>query len=337
MLTTLTGSINDEVIARTNGDYNVKLRTEEIINVGLLDLDFTSDISSDIETLLSTHKRLYFPAGEYKFSITITTNNVEIFGDGINTVFKPTTGACILFDCRNGVDVGDAYLHDFKIQGTGFTYNGIETLGEHDTDPFNHSRFENIFINGCSYGIKWRSRGIWHVFDNVWCYGNYYGMWVETPDDCAFNQNSFNDCFFGYNQTNGIILKTNYAYKINSILFNHCTIEANFYAGAPNADYDVTLINANGISFRDCYVEGNKGTATFMVSNSDILISGGTSLVPTAPLLTSQYTSSIIVEGMHGYNTSSYALYTGSAATKVCIIGKANIGYTIPTGVVEVF
>lgn len=323
---TLVDAINENV-SKIN---DVRERTEDIFNVASLGLDLTQDITSDIEAALATHKRLYFPAGTYKFSITISSQYNEIFGDGFNTIFRPTTSACITLNATGGVNSGDNYFHDFKIVSDR-SKNGIQAIGLYGTDPINNCIFENIFIESCNYGIKWDARGIWCKFKNIWCiYGNY-GLSVSTPNSCAFNANSFTDCFFGYNQYNAVIMAGNTTYSINTIKFDHCTFEGNFQSGTPSFDMDVMLTKCNSIMFTDCYFEANNGTATFWLTESDIVITGGVSISPTSDLIGLTSTGRAIIIGFHGYNASTHQV-VGNNLSNVCIIGQANIDYTIVSG-----
>ena len=324
--------------AITQLQHDIKERTEDIFNVKSLDLDWTQDISADINNLMLTYKRLYFPAGTYYFSISMPGSDYEIFGDGWETYFKPTTGACITLDARNGENRGHSHFHDFTIEDSDNTHIGIDAIGEHATDPINNTWIENIRILSCSYGIRWKARGIWGVYDRVWINGCTYGMWVDLPNDCYFNHNSFRDCFIAYSTLNTIYLKAGYSYTMNNNEFLHCNFEGGFRNLHPTQDYDIFLINAHGTSFVDCYIENNHGAATVFLRAADLTIRGGSSLIPRNPLLRLDSNDSyVIVEGMHGYQTSSYSLMVSNAYnSNICVIGRANLGYTT-TGATVLF
>lgn len=310
---------------------NVAERTEDIFNVKSLNLDFTQDITSDVETLLQTHKRLYFPAGDYYFSITIRDRDVEIFGDGFYmlTKFHPTTGACITLDARSGVNCGNFKLHDVSIIGSNRNYNGIRTIGEYDTDPIDNVMIRDVYINDCDEGIYWNSRGIWGTFEHVWCHMCKRGLYVQMPNDCAFNHNQFNNCFFGYNRRQGVYIIGTSPYKINSNEFLHCTFEANFVLGHDNSDYSNVLIYANATAFLDCYFEGEDGACDIYASHSDFTVRGGVSIVPKGTfcaLISSDCYGFII--GLHGYQTSAYKITDSGSYNNHCVvIGKTNTGY----------
>ncbi len=310
---------------------DVAEQTEDIFNVKSLNLDFSQDITNDIETLLQSHKRLYFPAGDYYFSITIKDMNVEIFGDGFYmlTKFHPTTGACITLDARGGVNCGNFKLHDVSIIGSNRNYNGIRTIGEYDTDPIDNVMIRDVYINDCDEGIYWNSRGIWGIFDHVWCHYCKRGLYVQMPNDCAFNHNQFNNCFFGYNRRQGIYLLGTSPFKINTNEFLHCNLEANFVLGHDSSDFSNVLIYANATSFVDCYFEAEDGACDIYASHSDFTVRGGVSIVPkgTFTALTTADCYCFII-GLHGYQTGSYNITdSGTNAQHCVVIGKTNSGY----------
>ena len=309
----------------------IKERTEDIFNVRTLDLDFSQDITSDIEELLQTHKRLYFPSGEYHLSLTITQQNVEIFGDGFydKTIFHPTSGSCITLDSRNETNVGDFYLHDLSIVGSSYIFNGIETIGEHDTDPINNVVIENVFITECRNGILWKSRGIWCIFRHVWCFANAIGMFVQPPDDCAFNHNSFTDCVFGNNKQYGVYMIATNQYRNNTTQFNHCNFQDNWNSNPNTSDVSNGFIYCNAVSFVDCYWEGEYGVANLYVRNSDVTIRGGVSILPKGTFCTIiDATSYVYIMGLHGYVASSYKITDSGAYNNHCVvIGSTNTNY----------
>ena len=312
-------------------ELSVRERTEDIFNVKSLDLDWSQDISSDIEALLQIHKRLYFPAGDYYFSLVITVQNVEIFGDGFygKTIFHPTTGACITLDARGGVNVGDFYLHDVSIIDSDRTKKGIETLGDYDTDPINNVVINDVFISNCSYGIHWKSRGIWCKFNHVWCFAGAIGMFVQPPNDCAFNHNSFKDCMFGNNEQYGVYMISSNAYRNNTIQFDHCNFQDNWNSNPNTADVSNGFIYCNAVSFVDCYFEGEYGVANLYVRNSDVTVRGGVSILPKGTFCTIIDASSFVyIMGLHGYGASAYKITDSGAYNNHCVvIGKDNTNY----------
>lgn len=335
VLTTITSDIQ---VALDQVQKDIQVRTEDIFNIKSLDLDWTQDITADVEAVMQTHKRLYFPEGHYKFNITITDQDYEIWGDGWQrTYFHPVSQACITLDARGGVNCGDTYLHDFAIVGASRNYDGIRTIGEHDTDPINNCLFKDIFINDCYIGVHWNSRGIWCVFDHVWCYGNYKGLYVHLDDTCAFNHNSFTDCLFGYNMTHGVYILGQANYKVNTNQFNHCTFERNWLQGHTSSDFSNVFIYNNATSFLDCYIEGEDGAADFYVRNGDLTFRGGCSLVPRGTLICIADASSyVFIFGLHGYGTSSYKLTDSGTYNNHCyIIGSAISGYQMNSAYVQ--
>lgn len=309
----------------------VKKRTEDIFNVRTLNLDFSQDITSAIEELLETHKRLYFPAGEYYLSLTIRHQNVEIFGDGFydKTIFHPTSNSCITLDARNETNVGDFYLHDLSIVGSSYIFNGIETIGEHDTDPINNVVIENVFITECRNGILWKSRGIWCIFRHVWCFANAIGMFVQPPDDCAFNHNSFTDCMFGNNKQYGVYMIATNNYRNNTTQFNHCNFQDNWNSNPNTSDVSNGFIYCNAVSFVDCYWEGEYGVANLYVRNSDVTIRGGVSILPKGTFCTIiDSLSYVYIMGLHGYGASSYNITDSGTYNNHCVvIGSTNTNY----------
>ena len=309
----------------------VKERTEDIFNVRTLNLDFSQDITSAIEELLETHKRLYFPAGEYHLSLTIRQQNVEIFGDGFygKTIFHPSSNSCITLDARNETNVGDFYLHDLSIVGSSYIFNGIETIGEHDTDPINNVVIENVFISQCRNGILWKSRGIWCIFRHVWCFANAIGMFVQPPDDCAFNHNSFTDCMFGDNKQYGVYMVATNAYRNNTTQFNHCNFQDNWNSNPNTTDVNNGFIYCNAVSFVDCYWEGEYGVANMYVRNSDVTVRGGVSISPKGTFCTIIDSDSYVyIMGLHGYGASTYKITDSGSYNNHCVvIGSTNTDY----------
>ena len=317
---------------------DIEVRTEDIFNIKSLDLDWTQDITDAIEEVMQTHKRLYFPEGHYRFNITITDQDYEIWGDGWQrTYFHPVSDACITLDARNGVNCGDTYLHDFAIVGSSRNYDGIRTKGEYDTDPINNCLFKNIFINDCYIGVHWNSRGIWCVFDHVWCYGNYRGMYVHLDNTCAFNHNSFTDCLFGYNMTQGVYILGQADYKVNTNQFVHCTFERNWLQGHTSSDFSNVFIYNNATSFLDCYIEGEDGAADFYVRNGDLTFRGGCSLVPRGTFVCIADASSyVFIFGLHGFDTGNYKLTDSGSYNNHCyIIGSAISHYQMNSAYVQ--
>lgn len=91
-----------------------------------------TDNSSVINSLLATEKNLYFPAGTYIIDaeITVSMDNIEIYGDGENTVFSTNNNN----DFTMFNVTGDYFnIHDVKIIGV-FDHTDLLTFtgSEHD-------------------------------------------------------------------------------------------------------------------------------------------------------------------------------------------------------------
>lgn len=341
-----------------NGLYANYVRTggsggENVLGLGAQ--TYPSPCSTTIQQLLSAgYDSLYFPAGKYLMSLTITDSTIirgnnqsqysPVYGfeSAYDTIFRPDGNPVITINAVGG-SVTNCIFENFEIAGfdqADSKNDGIVTTGAVDTELVDHNIFRNILVRGCYRGISWVSRGIWNTFDNVRLYGNLgIGLNIIPPEDCAFNHNSFNDCSFSSNMGGGVVFASaQNNYKNNANFFNHCNIEMNnLNYSSGNDVFAVFAINSHGIAFNDCYFEANKGTCTIWLNSSDATITSGVSIIPNTPLVGVVNNGMCIVAGLHGYNAESLELCDpATQEDTVCVIGSRNLGYKTDVGAVKV-
>ena len=337
--------VADDLMHKTleNG-LSMEFIAPSIINVLALGIpNNESDVSSTIQWLLDNgYKNLFFPEGHYKMGITITNSNTVIVGAGVGVtqIINAGVQAEFLFDCSGGQQIVNCYIGNLSIYGGLSEYVGIQVRGTSNNEWVDQCIFENLVIQDGYNAIRWEGRGIWNVFNNVWCYGNLHeGMYVEPSSGLAFNHNLFNNCVFRGNRMAGIIMRNADAFSNNTNMFIHCNFESNFFekGSVQSGKYDFEFLNCNSLSFDNCYIENGLGEATFSFNSCDVIFNSGSSLIPNSPLMRVVGNSSIFVDNLHGYESESYNLLTSdSLADKVVVLGK-NTNYIINEGVTKLW
>ena len=337
--------VADDLMHKTlaNG-LSMEFMAHSIINVLALGIpNNESDVSSTIQWLLDNgYRKLFFPEGHYKMGITIKNSNTVIVGAGVNVTQIINAGAQaeILFDCSGGRQIVNCYIGNLSIYGGLSDYVGIQVRGTTNNEWVDQSIFENLVIQDGYNAIRWEGRGIWNVFNNVWCYGNLHeGMYVEPSSGLAFNHNLFNNCVFRGNRMAGIIMRNADAFSNNTNMFLHCNIESNFYekGSVQSGQYDCEFLNCNSLSFDNCYIENGLGEATFSFNSCDVILNGGSSLIPNSPLMRVVGNSSIFVDNLHGHNCESYNLLTSDSLVNTVVVLGKNVDYTVNEGVTKLW
>lgn len=116
--------------------------------------DSTSGINNAISVAEAAHARLYFPAGTYKVtsSLSTITSSMELAGDGMgNSVIEITTSQSTPVVHITSAGSNYSYVHDLTIKSTVTTASGCDGLRVDGGNAFNISRVE---VSGTYNGIN---------------------------------------------------------------------------------------------------------------------------------------------------------------------------------------
>lgn len=224
--------------------------------------------SSEIAELVTNGvKRLYFPAGEYRFYLDASNiDGFQIRGDGRTTRFFPDYSRTFMFK----VSGKNVVLRDFYAQSdqTANECTAIATNG----DYFQYSQITDVLVENFTTGF-FSTQGcstIWNRFENFHAFGCFgVGIRAETGANGFFNLNTFVACQSTYCVDEGLRLEGEQLHAIGNI-FVGCNFEYNGQDRFGRTSQVRRQINIKGdvTNFQGCYFE-NDQTDNFAFLNGD--------------------------------------------------------------------
>ena len=224
--------------------------------------DKTIDQSEKVQYMYDKTKSLYFPAGEYKFSVKIDTRNSHIKGDGIETtrIYAPDNSTSpIDIDVPEGVNLVHSTFEGFMLDGE-FTSNA-GAIHVHGAGYFSLATFRNVAMYGFKYGLL-SEAGIWSNYFECCAFANNTDTGLmHDQQNKAFNDNNFNSCRFISNVQKAINIYTAYGRSFANN-FISCDIEQNscddtIHDITSTATESITLNSTSNVNFTSCYFEKN--------------------------------------------------------------------------------
>lgn len=276
--------------ARTQHDKNSdSISVKDFGAIG----DGVVDDTGPINIALATGKSVYFPAGTYRITSTLSfaTDGQVLYGDGKDSqsIITNTTNAAPLF--VSSVGSGAVYkrrcgLHGLSFVGNTLTTGGINFRGLSDGitgDADKSCWMRDIRITGVGAGWAMRVNSWANNFDNVEIWSNFRGLQVETGTNSTMfsgfyvtgctqealqilgtgSSNVFDNCIFQYSGG------TNYMLDIQGgldVTFTGTYLENSI---APSAVVGVTG-NAKGIQFYGTFHNLVAGTANVPIITSNV-------------------------------------------------------------------
>jgi hypothetical protein len=317
-MTTLIPKFEQPFTGAANRPINLKLQESvSVLDFGAIN-DGVADCTSSIQTAINdcalTGKRLFFPAGQYLVTSTISipqyTNiygeyNYQGFNDSTNNTssiiqFKPAT-AQSLFVASGSTTASGNFRPYYSIDSLFINGNSSTSTGNSiyaiDANLVIYSTFRNLKIWGFRNGIKC-TQTIGNRFENIQIgYSTiscvlYQGSTCTTDvwEQCTFNLSVLGVSTVGASST---------------IRFNNCIFE--------DLDNGVDLAKeCYGWSFTNCYAENiprtNTAGAMFSVgySGTTFAVAPALSIIGGTYLGNDTYTSSV---GTWLTNNGAYSIY----------------------------
>jgi parallel beta-helix repeat protein len=239
--------------------------------------DDTTAINSAVTALIAAGGgALYFPAGTYKVTTTIsitlskadtTQCSLDIFGDGAASVLNYTTGDGTDFIHINGVQngLGNLHLHDLALTGNNSAGTGSGLHMQRITVPIN---IDSLYINNFGGGAGLYIESCWPAtITSCWINGNKYGIeLVNDPVPGSYGSTvntAISGCHIQSNTSHGIYVPGSGGnYTINHLTVNNCIVENNSASG-------IRLYGAINTLIKNVYFELNGCTTT---ANADIFM-----------------------------------------------------------------
>lgn len=182
-VTTTAAELNKlDGVTATTADLNktalLSINVKSYGAVGDGSTDDTSAIQDAIDDVPSVGGSIYFPAGRYRVTstLTITGKTVSICGDGSGQDINTTDGSYIVFHSlgtSNGIvfdDVDGAYMRDIAIVADTATRptGGYLTVYQGTSSGFYHSHWQNVLIAGGYNGTLVKNGFNFKAINSVW-------------------------------------------------------------------------------------------------------------------------------------------------------------------------
>lgn len=225
-------------------------------------------------TAVGSGGAVYAPEGTYRHDTGLSFANVEIYGDGEGTIFKPAAAVATAMTFNNSADplTGFMYpsgLQDAMIDGsntsgkTGVLLGTTVTTGNYRLKGVTIANFGGT--GGRGLDIR---EAVWTAVENCQIASNQKGVYIggtgSNPTTTSFKscyiranleegvyivsayQTSWRDCIFEANRKEGVKIITN-AQNAYLNRFDSCWFEDNWFSSAsrPNV-YDVTIDGSAG-------------------------------------------------------------------------------------------
>jgi len=140
--------------------------------------DDTLAIQNAISAFPAAGGTLYFPAGRYRVTDTITVLNkcVSFQGDGSGQIASSTSGSYIEFDglgTKNGLvfdNVDGASMRDMAIVAKASTRptGGYLVVYQGTSGGFYHATWDNVMVDGGYNGMWWKNGFFFHSYSCIW-------------------------------------------------------------------------------------------------------------------------------------------------------------------------
>lgn len=304
--------------------------------------DDTTNIQAAIDYANSIGGDVYFPAGTYKITNTLTVDNSastseyykpSLYGDSsASAVIHAASGSYDMLEISGGASGAGLHSHQV-IRGLFFTKEGTSPGACISGDNLAFISFEDVSTLGGEYGFYGTDVLSSVFYDCIFRFADY-GMRLEYTDVSYPNAVTLVSCVVGNNNNYGI-------YVTGGSTFNMFggSVESNGMTGSASVKFGVLLNNAGNQgsaagNFSGVYFEQNVGTADIWLANSVQSVASSISGCSFNRISSTYYTTNnIYVEtansgvaqtvsvmgcGFKGFNTyspSSSRKYINSAAT----------------------
>ena len=319
-------SIASEVAYTPAGTGAVPTSVQSKLHESISVLDFGADPTGITDSSNAIYaainfsngaKRIYFPAGTYKFSVSITQYQLatEFYGEGTGTIIQPLGPSAPVFVIN--YNTGFPPFLQYRFHGLTFTDSGTHTAcaiwTEYALDIVNCQfvnlkfgvitncgewcRMSRSYINSCYYGVFATASATANDPLNF-TPGNYN----SNPSEWYFDNCWFNVCNIAYYEDQ----PDNTYDQTTHVKFDSCQLIGNSTCSSAVITYG----GAGQINFYKCWWEGYTGSSSITVN-----VPTTTSRNYTFPSnVIYSYGSSVIVTNCFGLVTTS-PIYVKLAST----------------------